>query len=123
MSNANEKNPAEIINSLGDEAKRELLERLADELGFELAEQGDPVNPQSDIVEVLEGAIRGLQNDLGILKAQFAEGAELDFAELNRAAEGLESAMAELSEAHGNLDAVIDSEFDVDDEEEDDDAH
>jgi hypothetical protein len=115
MSNADENSPARIIERLGDEAKLELLEALAEELGFNVTES---VDPQSDVVDLIGGVVQSLQAELGSLQAQFAEGAELDYAELVRIAESVESVISELSEAHENLNAVIASEFDVEDEDE-----
>ncbi len=119
MSTATDKIPARLVEGLDDEAKFELLEHLADEFGFDLTEQAEPVNPQSDILDLIEGAIRNLQGDLNALKTQFAEGHELEYAELEQVSENIESTISELLEAHSNLDTLIDSEFDMDDEDDD----
>jgi len=120
MSNANEMRPTHLIEGLDDETKLELLEHLAEELGYDLSEQGEPVNPQTDIIDLITGAISSLDEDLNVLKTQFGEGSELEYSELDQVAENIESVISELLEAHGNLNAVIHSEFDVDDEEDDD---
>jgi hypothetical protein len=119
MSNAIEKNPAHLIESLDDEAKFQLLEHLAEEFGFDLTEQPEPVNPQSDILDVVEGVMRTLEKDIKVLKAQFAEGAELEYAVLDQVSDNIESAVSELLEAHENLNTLIDSEFDLDEEDDD----
>lgn len=121
MSNAIEKNPAHLIEGLGDEAKFQLLEHLAEEFGFDLAEQPEPVNPQSDILDLVEGAMRTLEQDIKVLKAQFAEGIELEYAALDQVSENIESAVSDLLDAHENLNTLIDSEFDLDEEEEEED--
>lgn len=117
MSNAFDKNTTQLVEGLGDEAKFELLEYLAEELGFDLSEQADPVDPQAEIVDLIQGAITNLEADLPVLKAQFVEGAELDYETLDQVSDNIESIVTELLEAHGNLNAFIDSAFDVDEEE------
>lgn len=119
MSIATEKNPAQLIEGIGDEARLQLLEYLAEEFGFDLTEQAEPVNPQSDILDILQGAINSLKSDLDLLKLQFAEGAELEYSALDQVSENIESTVSELIDAHGNLNALIDTEFDVDDEDDD----
>jgi hypothetical protein len=119
MSTATNKIPAQLIEGLDDEAKFELLEYLADEFGFDLTEQAEPVNPQSDILDLIEGAIRNLESDLNALKAQFTEGHELEYVELEQVSENIESTISDLLDAHSNLDTLIDSEFDMDDEDDD----
>jgi hypothetical protein len=118
MNIALNQNLAHLTEGLDDEAKFELLEHLAEELGFDLSEQAEAVNPQSDILDVIEGAIRNLEEELSALKTQFAEGAELEYETLDQASENIESIVSELFEAHGSLNTLIDSEFDVDDDEE-----
>jgi hypothetical protein len=115
MSTLDNRASADFIDGLDDEGKHEILERLAEELGFQLTE---PVDPQSEIVDVVAGAIRGLQTDLGVLQAQFADGGDLDYTELAGAAERIEAAVEALSEAHGNLMALLESEFELDEYEE-----
>lgn len=119
MSNTNEKNPAHLIEGLADEAKFQLLEHLAEEFGFDLTEQPEPVNPQSDILDLVEGALRTLEQDVKVLKTQFAEGTELEYATLDQVSENLESVVSDLLEAHENLNTLIDSEFDLDEEDDD----
>lgn len=119
MSTATTKIPAQLIEGLDDETKFELLEHLADEFGFDLTEQAEPVNPQSDILDLIEGAIRNLESDLKALKAQFTEGHELEYVELEQVSENIESTISDLLDAHSNLDTLIDSEFDMDDEDDD----
>lgn len=119
MSIAIDKNPAQFIENLDDETKFELLEHLADELGYELNEQAEPVDPHTDILEIVAGAILNLQSGSDALKAQFAETAELEYETLEQVSDSIESVVSELLEAHSNLIAFIDSVFDVDDEEED----
>ncbi len=114
MSSVSENTPAAILEGLSEETKRELLQRLAEELGFEVTEHGDPVDPQSDILDVVEAAIRGLQHALLVLQDQFAEGAEPDHTELNRAAESIELVVTELWDAHELLNEIIDAECDGD---------
>src|SRR5512139_3708237 len=109
MSNAFDKNTTQLVESLGDEAKFELLEYLAEELGFDLSEQADPVDPQTEIVDVMQGAVHNLETDLQVLKAQFVEGAELDYETLDQVSDNIESIVTELLEAHSNLNAFIDS--------------
>lgn len=116
MSNTIEKNPVHLIETLGDEAKFQLLEHLAEEFGFDLTEQPEPVNPQSDILDLVDGALRTLQQDIKLLQTQFAEGAELDYAVLDQVSDNFEAVVSDLLEAHENLNTLIDAEFDLDDE-------
>lgn len=116
MSIAIDKNPAQFIENLDDEAKFELLEQLAEELGYELNEQPDPVDPHTDILEVVDGAILNLQSSRDTLKAQFAETAELEYETLEQVSDTIESVISELLDAHNNVIAFIDSVFDVDEE-------
>lgn len=116
MSNAIEKNPAHLVEGLGDEAKFQLLEHLAEEFGFDLAEQPEPINPKSDILDLVEGVTRTLEQNIKVMKAQFAEGTELEYAALDQVSESIESVVSDLLEAHENLNTLIDSEFDLDEE-------
>lgn len=119
MSIAIGKNPAQLIEQLDDEAKLELLEHLAEALGYEVNEQAEPVDPESDILEVVTGAILSLQSELDTLKAQFVEDTEPEYEALEQVSDSIESVVSELLEAHSNLLAFIDSVFDVDDEDDD----
>ncbi len=118
MSIALNNNITLLTEGLDEDAKFELLEHLAGELGFDLTEQAEAVNPQSDILEVIEGAIRNLEVELSTLKTQLAGGAELEYEALDQASENIESVISDLLEAHGNLNTLIDSEFDIDEEDE-----
>lgn len=103
------KKPTEIIEGLDDEARLDLLEYLAAEFGYNLTDAAD----SQDVIDAVEEVIGSLQKDLATLKVQFAAGGVPEYAELERVAENIGFAIAGLSDAHENLHAVIDAEFDV----------